>query len=86
MSNLMAHCAEIEERTVDMKRQSNVNRKPNEAATYFTGEIEIDGEKVRVLFTEQELKRPRDRAKRQPEEFSTSNEVGVFATIKGWFK
>ncbi len=69
-----------------MKKQSNTNRKPGEAAAYYAGTINLDGVDTRVLFTEAELKRPRERAAKQPEEFKTGNATGIFATIKGWFK
>lgn len=69
-----------------MKKQENVNRKPGEAASYFAGEIEIDGKLTRVLFTEHELLRPVSRAIKQPEDFENqTNKPGVFSMIKKLF-
>lgn len=69
-----------------MKKQENKDRKPTEALSYYAGKIEIDGKEVCVLFTENELKRPTERAKNQPEEFEADLNVGIFSTIFGWFK
>lgn len=70
-----------------MKKQNNVNRKSTEATEYYAGTIEIDGVKTKMLFTEHELKRPVERAKKQPEEFQNeAGGLGIFSTIIGWFK
>lgn len=69
-----------------MKKQENKNRRPTEAPAYYAGKIEIDGKNVCVLFTEKELQRPIARAERQPEEFESDTEVGIFSTIFGWFR
>jgi hypothetical protein len=69
-----------------MKKQSNINRKSTESAEYYAGTIELNGVETKVLFTEHELKRPVERAQKQPEDFPGSGGLGIFSTIAGWFK
>jgi len=69
-----------------MKKEKNINRKCTESGEYYVGAIKIDGVKTRVLFTEYDLKRPIERAKKQTEEFKKSNGLGIFSMIAKWFR
>ncbi len=69
-----------------MQKQANRNPKPNEATHYYPGVIMLDGVRKRVLFTQNEFKRPIERALKQPEEFTgepkkSSPALGVFSYI-----
>lgn len=65
-----------------MKKQSNTNRKPNEAHEYFRLTYQEDGAEVRALFTAAELRRPKERAARQPEEFAGAPQLGILTRIR----
>lgn len=52
-----------------IKKRPNKNKKWNEKAEYIVLYGMLDGKKVKLAFTEAELRRPLARAARNPEDF-----------------